>query len=1768
MNSQHIRPAWIRLCIALGAGPLLALTLLWSVASHAAPAASILTYPGSAPCNTTLQACINAAIAGDTINVLAGTRTESFTVNKRLTINGAGAAATLYNAAAGQRVVDIAAGAGPVTLTNMTLRDGSNVANGAGINSVSPLVLVNMVVQGNTSTSSGGGIFTTQPITLTNSDVISNSAPNGAGAGLRASSTVRIDGGRFENNVSFNPGGALRADGAIVMNGVLVRSNRTTSGAGVNGGGVRADSTLQMTGGRVENNTTTNDGGGIYVVGAAHISGTRIISNAGNDGGGVFALSLLTVTNSYLDRNRARTGNGGAIYANAAATVTIEGTSFQSATIIYDNDAQVHGGGLFAAGTVRLIGEVAFSSNLALGGSGGALYTAGSLFDLSGTSIFLDVSFWSNQAVGDGGAVWVGGNVNLDNSPEFVNNIAGTGPYANGGGIYAMGTVFLGGGRSQSNTARIGGAIFATGSVFLNVHDTLTNTATYLGGCVYSAVSVRYNSADAIGCHAASDGGAAYSSIVQLSGNGVGHFTGNTAGNAGGLAYATQVEVDSAYVVSNTAGVMGGALYAIDRMTVTATSLTGNRAGISGGALFAPSRLAITGSLFAGNSITNPTGVGGAMTAGVIVITNSVFLSNTAVASGGTGGAIHAFTSVTATNSIFNFNRATRAGAIQSNLSVALFGGSLTSNRATNSGGGAVVAITTTVHSTVFSGNLAYIGGGAISTTVVTVNDATLWFNGDNSFGLKGGAIMTVRGAISGTLFNNNRSGDEGASLYVIDRIAITNSRFVSSGLSFSGSAVYLSGTAQSTIFDSIFLDNADRDDRDGGAIHARNVAIYGGLFQGNSADDGGAIFANSLYLTGATFDHNEAECCGGGGAIRVGAGQIYSSTFTDNYATCCDGGGAIYAYGNLFIFGSTFLSNSVEERMPGGAIAAQSYLYVENSAFTNNFVVKAASQNTGVGGAIAAEYGAIAPIEIRTSTFTGNRANDGGAISCDQPCTILDARFEDNVADRPDTITFSNIGHGGAVAGRGNFTLRRSLFLNNRAGNGGGALYLNLLGGLGQTATIENSLFAGNVVDNNVLGDQGAALYLTGTVNTAKLLHNTISGSTTGGSTDSSAVYIVSGTVSVLDSIVNGYTTALALAGGSLFENANLFHNVAFSGTGAISHGPVTVSGDPRFLNPAAGEYHILASSPARNAGIDVLLIEDFEKQPRPQDGGFDIGFDEGGITQAPVITSQPITSAVAGQSYSYAVAAMGAPAPTFSLAVAPAGMSINPVTGLIQFTPPAAGQYGVTVQASNGVNPAAAQSFTLIVNVAPIITSQPITSAVAGQPYSYAVAATGAPAPTFSLTVAPTGMSINLATGLIQFTPPAAGQYAVTVEASNGVNPAAAQSFTLLVNAAPIITSQPLSSAVAGQAYSYDVEATGTPAPTFSLVVAPAGMSINPITGLIQFTPPAAGQFGVAVQASNGVNPAATQSFTITAGLAGAAPLITSQPVMGGVAGQPYSYDVEATGTPAPTFSLPVAPAGMTVNAATGLIQFTPPAAGQYGVTVQASNGVNPAATQTFTITAGVAGAAPLITSQPVMGGVAGRPYSYDVEATGTPAPTFSLPVAPAGMTVNAATGLIQFTPPAGGQYGVTVQAFNGVNPAATQSFTISVVAAPSNTGAVTGTVFLDQNGNDAMDAGEGTAGITVTLTNESVGLAGGEAPAMAGSSDLVRTAVTAAGGAFVFADVPAGVYRLLVSGAAGFLGNSVDAVAVTGGATTTVTPVKLETAVIELFLPVVFQ
>jgi len=90
---------------------------------------------------------------------------------------------------------------------------------------------------------------------------------------------------------------------------------------------------------------------------------------------------------------------------------------------------------------------------------------------------------------------------------------------------------------------------------------------------------------------------------------------------------------------------------------------------------------------------------------------------------------------------------------------------------------------------------------------------------------------------------------------------------------------------------------------------------------------------------------------------------------------------------------------------------------------------------------------------------------------------------------------------------------------------------------------------------------------------------------------------------------------------------------------------------------------------------------------------------------------------------------------------------------------------------------------------------------------------------------------------------------------------------------------------------------------------------------------------------------------------------------------------------------------------------------------------------------------GVPPRFTSIPPTQATQGQAYAYQAQATGMPVPTYSLDTAPPGMTVDASTGQLSWTPiEIPGSYAVVLRSRNGVLPDAVQSFSVAV-SAPSH-------------------------------------------------------------------------------------------------------------------------
>jgi hypothetical protein len=160
------------------------------------------------------------------------------------------------------------------------------------------------------------------------------------------------------------------------------------------------------------------------------------------------------------------------------------------------------------------------------------------------------------------------------------------------------------------------------------------------------------------------------------------------------------------------------------------------------------------------------------------------------------------------------------------------------------------------------------------------------------------------------------------------------------------------------------------------------------------------------------------------------------------------------------------------------------------------------------------------------------------------------------------------------------------------------------------------------------------------------------------------------------------------------------------------------------------------------------------------------------------PAYTGPSSAGVTANHPLSFTLTAYGNPA-TFTYAPlnVPAGLTVDPTTGVVNWTPPdgAVGTGYYTFSVSNGVGSTTAVVAIQVFANLPNVTYTPGGAAVATQPFGARFSQVSDPyntAPlTYSLVTAPAGMTIDPATGLLAWTPAVSdiGNAYATVRATN---------------------------------------------------------------------------------------------------------------------------------------------------------------------------------------------------------------------------------------------------------------------------------------------------------------------------------------------------------------------------------------------------------------
>jgi Putative Ig domain len=492
--------------------------------------------------------------------------------------------------------------------------------------------------------------------------------------------------------------------------------------------------------------------------------------------------------------------------------------------------------------------------------------------------------------------------------------------------------------------------------------------------------------------------------------------------------------------------------------------------------------------------------------------------------------------------------------------------------------------------------------------------------------------------------------------------------------------------------------------------------------------------------------------------------------------------------------------------------------------------------------------------------------------------------------------------------------------------------------------------------------------------------------------------------------------------------------------------------------------------------------------------------------------ITSTPVIMAIAGTPYRYqvranAINASAASAIVYRLTTAPSGMTIDSVSGVISWLPASAATVRVAVRASLATNANVNQTQQFSINVLPASTAQAMvrflttapTAGNVGTQYVYAARAfygvdtrlmsaprAGSQPFTYSLVNAPNGMTVDASNGTVRWTPgtTATVRFSIRAVATTVANTAvnnATQDVELRVSQQmPMFFTKPSLEAFVGFQYVYrafaglslldlitprpatngSVQLPGFPVQasipmTYTLVTAPQDMSIEATSGVVRWTPTATSasvRVVIRVSAVGNTTQTITQDFTLRVSF----PRVTffTQAPSAAVIGQNYVYNpIAAVGNASPVlpifpinvnpsvppvpqstsglaFTLVTAPRGMTINAGTGTVNWTPSSMGTVRVSIRATLATNPTitGTQDFVIRVGQPQAR--FTSETGTARVnLGTTFIYrpkaEIPTMTTATLRYGLDNPPQGMTIDSVSGEIRWTPNVSGDFQINVTA-----------------------------------------------------------------------------------------------------------------------------------------------
>lgn len=405
-------------------------------------------------------------------------------------------------------------------------------------------------------------------------------------------------------------------------------------------------------------------------------------------------------------------------------------------------------------------------------------------------------------------------------------------------------------------------------------------------------------------------------------------------------------------------------------------------------------------------------------------------------------------------------------------------------------------------------------------------------------------------------------------------------------------------------------------------------------------------------------------------------------------------------------------------------------------------------------------------------------------------------------------------------------------------------------------------------------------------------------------------------------------------------------------------------------------GSFNMLQGSCAAPGTYNITLtVQDSSPVPTPASITLPLTVVAGPLAFTDLTPSTVNTDVSATVNYAYWVrGGTGTFAWSISAGALPPGVTLDASKGTLGGSPTTAGVYNFTVLVADSAGSTLSSSMKM--TVAPPLTLQPnsLKPMMVGQPYSQTFAPGGGQGPsTYALSCATPqnplswyGLSVN-STFTLTGTPtfgsgmPAPGTYPVTCTLSDSAA-SVSRSYSLLLMAPFVITTTSLPAGAPGVAYPSTklTGSGGNPPYAWTATGLPPGLTLAS-DGTLSGTPTVSGAYPVILtitdSVADGYSASKTISISVTAALA-----VATTALPPAMVGKPYSQTLSAVNGVAPytwTLATGPLPAGVVLNASSGVISGTPTTVGTYPLGFHVTDTAGATATVALTLVVAPAGA-----------------------------------------------------------------------------------------------------------------------------------------------------------------------------------------------------------------